>query len=121
GRGACAADERAARRQRDLCRGRRPRRRDRARDAAHRARRSRSDAARLAAGLGTEPVVSEMRELADSRLKIEDYCREIETYLCQKNDGHLIRVVGPSFEIVSSWATRGVPIKIAFEGIDRYF
>ena len=65
--------------------------------------------------------MSEMREIAESRLKIEDYCREIETYLCQKNDGHLIRVVGPSFEIVSSWATRGVPIKIAFEGIDRYF
>jgi hypothetical protein len=52
---------------------------------------------------------------------IPDYCREIETYLCRKNDGHLIRVVGPSFEIVSSWAARGVPLKIAFEGIDRYF
>jgi hypothetical protein len=50
-----------------------------------------------------------------------DYCREIETYLCQKNDGHLIRVVGPSFELVSGWADRGVPIKVAFRGIDRYF
>jgi hypothetical protein len=49
------------------------------------------------------------------------YCREIETYLCRKNDGHLIRVVGPSFEIVSGWAARGVPLKIAFAGIDRYF
>ena len=35
---------------------------------------------------------------------VDEYCREIETYLCQKNDGHLIRVVGPSFEIVSGWA-----------------
>ena len=54
-------------------------------------------------------------------MQIEDYCREIESYLCQKNDGHLIRVVGPSFEVVSGWATQGVPIKIALAGIDRYF
>jgi hypothetical protein len=50
-----------------------------------------------------------------------DYCREIEAYLCRKNDGHLIRVVGPSFELVSAWEADGVPLKIAFEGIDRYF
>jgi hypothetical protein len=54
-------------------------------------------------------------------LDVSTYCREIETYLCRKNDGHLIRVVGPSFERVSSWAARGVPLKIACEGIDRYF
>jgi len=52
---------------------------------------------------------------------IDEYCREIERYLCQKNDGHLIRVVGPSFGIVSGWAGQGVPLKIAFAGIDRYF
>jgi hypothetical protein len=51
----------------------------------------------------------------------ESYCREIETYLCRKNDGHLIRVVGPSFEIVSRWEATGVPLKVAFAGIDRYF
>jgi hypothetical protein len=56
--------------------------------------------------VGTEPV---------------DYCREIEAYLCRKNDGHLIRVVGPSFELVSGWAAAGVPLKVAFRGIDRYF
>ena len=50
-----------------------------------------------------------------------EYCREIESYLCRKNDGHLIRVTGPSFDLVAGWAARGVPIKIAFEGIDRYF
>lgn len=50
-----------------------------------------------------------------------DFCREIETYLCRKNDGHLIRVVGPSFDLVSSWASQGVPLKVAFKGIDRYF
>src|SRR6202163_686124 len=50
-----------------------------------------------------------------------DYCREIENYLCRKNDGHLIRIVGPSFDVVSGWAARGVPLKIACAGIDRYF
>jgi len=54
-------------------------------------------------------------------LEIAEYCREIETYLCRKNDGHLIRVVGPSFELVSAWATSGVPLKVAYAGIDRYF
>ena len=50
-----------------------------------------------------------------------DFCRAIEVYLCQKNDGHLIRVVGPSFELVSKWAEQGVPLKVAYAGIDRYF
>ena len=51
----------------------------------------------------------------------EDYCREIETHLCRKNDGHLIRIVGPSFDLVSRWAADGVPLKVALGGIDRYF
>jgi hypothetical protein len=49
-----------------------------------------------------------------------EYCREIETYLCRKNEGHLIRIVGPAFEQVCGWATIGVPLKIAFRGIDQY-
>jgi hypothetical protein len=49
-----------------------------------------------------------------------EYCREIETYLCRKNEGHLIRIVGPAFEQVCGWATLGVPLKIAFRGIDQY-
>ena len=56
--------------------------------------------------MGTEPV---------------DYCREIETYLCRKNDGHLIRITGPSFDLVTAWGAQGVPLKVAFRGIDRYF
>lgn len=47
------------------------------------------------------------------------YCREVETYLCQKNRGHLVRIVGPSFELVSGWAIRGVPIQVVTRGIDR--
>jgi hypothetical protein len=49
-----------------------------------------------------------------------DYCREIEAYLCRKNEGHLIRIVGPAFEQVCGWATLGVPLKVAFRGIDQY-
>jgi hypothetical protein len=51
----------------------------------------------------------------------ENYCRAVEAYLCRKNDGHLIRIVGPAFEQVCGWATRGVPLKVAQRGIDRYF
>ena len=56
--------------------------------------------------MGTEPI---------------DFCREIESYLCQKNDGHLVRVTGPSFDLVSGWAAQGIPLKVALQGIDRYF
>jgi hypothetical protein len=48
-----------------------------------------------------------------------EYARQVERYLCQKNRGHLIRVVGPAFEMVCGWATTGVPLKIALRGIDR--
>jgi hypothetical protein len=48
-----------------------------------------------------------------------DYCREVEAYLCRKNGGHLVRIVGPAFEMVRQWAAQGVPLKVAFQGIDR--
>jgi hypothetical protein len=51
---------------------------------------------------------------------VAKYCRELESYLCQKNEGHLIRIVGPAFDRVCSWAERGVPLRIALRGIDRY-
>jgi hypothetical protein len=50
-----------------------------------------------------------------------EYCRQVESYLCRKNDGHLVRIVGPVFEQVCGWAVRGVPLKVACRGIDRYF
>lgn len=49
-----------------------------------------------------------------------EYCREIEAYLCRKNEGHLIRIAGPVFVQVSGWAAQGVPLAVAFRGIDRY-
>lgn len=53
-------------------------------------------------------------------MDLSSYCRELESYLCQKNAGHLIRIVGPAFERVCGWAEQGVPLKVAFRGIDRY-
>jgi len=49
------------------------------------------------------------------------YCRAVETYLCRKHGGHLIRIVGPAFEQVCGWAARGIALPIVFRGIDRYF
>ncbi|MDA1185152.1 MAG: hypothetical protein O2930_10975 [Acidobacteria bacterium] len=49
------------------------------------------------------------------------YCRAVEAYLCRKNGGHLIRIVGPAFEQVCGWAARGIALPIVFRGIDRYF
>jgi len=57
----------------------------------------------------------------DQAPEVDSYCRQLEAYLCRKNDGHLIRIVGPAFEQVCGWAARGVPIKVAERGIDRYF
>jgi hypothetical protein len=56
---------------------------------------------------------------AEDPKAVADYCRQIESYLCQKNGGHLIRVVGPAFEEVRGWARQGIPLKIAFRGIDQ--
>ena len=47
-----------------------------------------------------------------------EYCREVESYLCKKNAGHLVRIVGPAFEQVKGWAAQGIPLKIVFRGID---
>ncbi len=51
---------------------------------------------------------------------LSDYCRELESYLCRKNGGHLVRITGPAFEQVCGWAERGVPLTVACRGIDRY-
>lgn len=48
-----------------------------------------------------------------------EYCRSVEAYLCRKNEGHLIRIVGPSFDLVRGWEAKGIPLKVAYQGIDR--
>jgi hypothetical protein len=49
------------------------------------------------------------------------YCREVESHLCRKNDGHLIRIVGPAFELVCGWATLQIPLGVVHRAIDRTF
>jgi hypothetical protein len=53
-------------------------------------------------------------------MAVDAYCRELEAYLCRKNEGHLIRITGPAFERVCDWARQGVPLTVAQTGIDRY-
>ena len=49
----------------------------------------------------------------------DQYCREIEAHLCRRNAGHLVRISGPAFDLVRGWAQRGIPLKVALQGIDR--
>lgn len=50
----------------------------------------------------------------------DQYCRDIEAHLCRRNGGHLVRIAGPAFDMVRGWAQRGIPLKVALQGIDRY-
>jgi hypothetical protein len=53
------------------------------------------------------------------------YCRDVESYLCRKNDGHLTRIVGPAFELVSGWASAAIPLSVVMRAVDlahaRYY
>ncbi len=49
------------------------------------------------------------------------YCRAVESHLCRKNDGHLIRIVGPAFELVCGWEEAGIPISVVERAIDRRY
>jgi hypothetical protein len=48
-----------------------------------------------------------------------EFARAVEAYLCRRNGGHLIRIVGPAFELVEGWRTQGIPLKVICQGIDR--
>ena len=50
---------------------------------------------------------------------VHAYCRDVEAYLCRRNGGHLIRIVGPAFDLVKDWAGQGVPLSVVCQGIDR--
>jgi hypothetical protein len=47
------------------------------------------------------------------------YCRAVESHLCRVNGGHLVRIVGPAFELVAGWAKEGVPLRVVLHGVDR--
>ena len=50
-----------------------------------------------------------------------EYCRAVESFLCRKNDGHLIRVVGPAFEMVCDWERTGIPLGIIERAIEKRY
>ena len=64
--------------------------------------------------------IDTLNETAVTTIDPAEYCRELEAYLCRKNEGHLIRIAGPVFVQVSGWAAQGVPLTVACRGIDRY-
>ena len=47
------------------------------------------------------------------------YCRQVEAYLCRRNAGHLIRIVGPAFDLVRGWEGRRIPLNVVCRAIDR--
>ena len=47
------------------------------------------------------------------------FCRAVEAHLCRVNGGHLVRIVGPAFELVAGWAKEGMPLRIVLHGVDR--
>ena len=50
--------------------------------------------------------------------EIGEYCRRVEDHLTRANEGHLVRIAGPAFELVRGWAETGVPLSAVFRGID---
>ena len=47
------------------------------------------------------------------------FCRAVEAHLCRVNGGHLVRIVGPAFELVAGWAKEGLPLSVVLHGVDR--
>lgn len=59
------------------------------------------------------------KPLTDLGADPDAYCRAIETYLCRRNNGQLIRIVGPAFDLVRGWAESAIPLSVVFRGIDH--
>ncbi len=61
-----------------------------------------------------------MQEIeATSNIDIGAFCRAVEAHLCRVNGGHLVRIVGPAFELVAGWARDGMPLRVVLQGVDR--
>ena len=57
--------------------------------------------------------------MTDERsLDLSAYCRKVEEHLTRVNAGHLVRIVGPAFELVRQWAMEGIPLSVVVRGID---
>lgn len=58
-------------------------------------------------------------ESGEDTLDVGAFCRQVESHLCRVNGGHLVRIVGPAFELVAGWATEGMPLRVVLHGVDR--
>jgi hypothetical protein len=58
-------------------------------------------------------------ERAAEAVDVGEYCRSIEDHLTRVNGGHLVRVVGPGFDLVRSWAESGIPLSVVYRGIEQ--
>lgn len=57
--------------------------------------------------------------VGEDGLDIGAFCRQVEAHLCRVNGGHLVRIVGPAFEMVAGWASEGMPLRVVLHGVDR--
>ena len=55
---------------------------------------------------------------SEPAVDVGEYCRRVEEYLTRVNGGHLVRIVGPGFQLVRAWADEGVPLTVVFRGIE---
>jgi hypothetical protein len=55
---------------------------------------------------------------AGATVDIGEFCRRVEEHLTRTNEGNIIRVVGPAFELVRGWAIEGMPLSVVTHGID---
>src|SRR6188472_4556630 len=64
-------------------------------------------------------VMHESDVTAPETTDIGAFCRAVEAHLCRVNGGHLVRIVGPAFELVAGWAKEGLPLRVVLHGVDR--
>lgn len=57
--------------------------------------------------------------VGEGAVDIGAFCRQVEAHLCRVNGGHLVRIVGPAFEMVAGWASEGMPLRVVLHGVDR--
>jgi hypothetical protein len=61
--------------------------------------------------------VSDVRE-SHAPADAGEYCRRVEEHLTRANLGHLVRIAGPSFDLVRGWFQQGIPLSVVYRGID---
>ena len=66
-----------------------------------------------------EGVMHETDAVSPAVTDIGEFCRAVEAHLCRVNGGHLVRIVGPAFELVAGWAKEGIPLRVVLHGVDR--